>query len=555
MTLSRRALLIGAAGPVFNALLPGGRPVAISIFPPGPDEVNRAGDSMTGSLTLQSTFAGGENTTDSTSRIYLQSHQRAQGANSFGEVVRIDLMRSNAKAMLTWRDNFTTPGSPRIVAWVGAHAAANDGLSWHNHISLEVPDTNGELQTRLEIPYGPAVSGGFGTDHTNIQTHQADFTVEGGRLRLGGLSAGQGGAVLEFATSADNEDTTNRRVRVQTDSTAWDLRVRVYDDAGANPTDVAVFERLGKRVRLGDGPGHAPRLHVFGTGGTVAQIERSASGAAGVFKVLSAATTDPVIQGSLPADSSSRFSVRADGQIGFGDGRSRDVTLERGGTAQLKVTPLANASASSSVGGALNITNTASSGAGLVVYSANAAPSGHLIIARANHAAFNRNAVYVEYVGTSHAVAINHSGTGGASSALNVSSTNDFSAMQLSGVETATGTLKLTHTGTGTDGSAAAISINLAGAGTASQGIFLTGATTGDLLKLVNSSVIQFSVGANGDLLVNGALNHDGSTAGFYGTAPVTKRTVSGSRGGNAALASLITALAQLGLLTDTSTA
>lgn len=41
---------------------------------------------------------------------------------------------------------------------------------------------------------------------------------------------------------------------------------------------------------------------------------------------------------------------------------------------------------------------------------------------------------------------------------------------------------------------------------------------------------------------------------GFYGTTPVTtKPTVSGSRGSNAALASLLTALASLGLVTDSS--
>lgn len=42
---------------------------------------------------------------------------------------------------------------------------------------------------------------------------------------------------------------------------------------------------------------------------------------------------------------------------------------------------------------------------------------------------------------------------------------------------------------------------------------------------------------------------------GFYGTATAAKQTVTGSRGGNAALASLLTALAATGLLTDSSSA
>jgi hypothetical protein len=42
---------------------------------------------------------------------------------------------------------------------------------------------------------------------------------------------------------------------------------------------------------------------------------------------------------------------------------------------------------------------------------------------------------------------------------------------------------------------------------------------------------------------------------GFFAATPVAKPTVSGSRGGNAALASLLTGLAALGLVTDSSTA
>ena len=48
---------------------------------------------------------------------------------------------------------------------------------------------------------------------------------------------------------------------------------------------------------------------------------------------------------------------------------------------------------------------------------------------------------------------------------------------------------------------------------------------------------------------------HLGGGVGFYGTAAPTKQTVSGSRGGNAALASLLTGLAAYGLVTDSSTA
>jgi hypothetical protein len=45
------------------------------------------------------------------------------------------------------------------------------------------------------------------------------------------------------------------------------------------------------------------------------------------------------------------------------------------------------------------------------------------------------------------------------------------------------------------------------------------------------------------------------ATIGFFGAAGVSKPTVTGSRGGNAALASLLTALANLGLITDSTSA
>jgi hypothetical protein len=59
-----------------------------------------------------------------------------------------------------------------------------------------------------------------------------------------------------------------------------------------------------------------------------------------------------------------------------------------------------------------------------------------------------------------------------------------------------------------------------------------------------NTSAVELSAGfkTNGNI-------------GFFGTAPVAKPTVTGSRGGNAALASLLTGLAAYGLVLDSSTA
>ena len=58
---------------------------------------------------------------------------------------------------------------------------------------------------------------------------------------------------------------------------------------------------------------------------------------------------------------------------------------------------------------------------------------------------------------------------------------------------------------------------------------------------------------ASGTTEIKLALAHQGSTLGFYNTTPTTKPTITGSRGDNAALADLLTKLAGLGLLTDST--
>lgn len=73
--------------------------------------------------------------------------------------------------------------------------------------------------------------------------------------------------------------------------------------------------------------------------------------------------------------------------------------------------------------------------------------------------------------------------------------------------------------------------------------------TAGGLM--VTAGVATFTGGVS----IAAALAHTGTTIGFYNTAPTGKPTVAGSRGANAALASLLTNLALLGLVTDSSTA
>lgn len=94
-----------------------------------------------------------------------------------------------------------------------------------------------------------------------------------------------------------------------------------------------------------------------------------------------------------------------------------------------------------------------------------------------------------------------------------------------------------------------------------------TGATiintpTGGTISFAFQSAVIWQIDGSGHLVptgtrnvtISGALKHTGTTAGFFNTAATTKQTVTGAKGGNAALASLLTALAAYGLITDSST-
>lgn len=80
-------------------------------------------------------------------------------------------------------------------------------------------------------------------------------------------------------------------------------------------------------------------------------------------------------------------------------------------------------------------------------------------------------------------------------------------------------------------------------------------AQTADMFQIRNSAnTLLFAVEANGQTDVLGPLNISGAV-GFYGTSPIGgPNTVTGSKGGNAALASLINVLKNMGLFIDSTT-
>lgn len=75
-------------------------------------------------------------------------------------------------------------------------------------------------------------------------------------------------------------------------------------------------------------------------------------------------------------------------------------------------------------------------------------------------------------------------------------------------------------------------------------------------IDVTGSSIFQSGLTvASGLAVTTGNVTFPNTNLGFFGSAANSKQTVTGSRGGNAALASLLSALANYGLVTDSSTA
>lgn len=78
------------------------------------------------------------------------------------------------------------------------------------------------------------------------------------------------------------------------------------------------------------------------------------------------------------------------------------------------------------------------------------------------------------------------------------------------------------------------------------------------VVQLVGSTHITFSSGItrmHQDVRIDGAIDHNGSTVGLFGTAPAAKQTITGSRASGAALAALLTQGALNGYWNDGTSA
>jgi hypothetical protein len=216
-------------------------------------KLDPAGGALTGSLELVSTDDGGLDTTDSTSRLILNSYQA--GGNNWGEVIRVrlrpqtgDVVENRAKGMIAWQmpEDLDVDADYHSVTWIGAHWGAqdaDDAGDVHAHWSIETPDALGRLQTRFALSLADE-AGTFGADKTLITTSSADMVIgcDSGqvlRLKSGPSTSamvetaktvwGTGSARWRFGMNGDAESSGgagSNWAATQTREPAWTVRSR-----------------------------------------------------------------------------------------------------------------------------------------------------------------------------------------------------------------------------------------------------------------------------------------------------------------------------------------
>jgi hypothetical protein len=351
-------------------------------------------------------------------------------------------------------------------------------------------------------------------------------------------------------------DGTNRNILISTDATQFGssgMAIGSFTDGAAGYAPLVL---IGSTVQVAAGGSIRTTIDTSGNvgigtasptsavSGTARILELvGASGGIGTFKVTdSSATVRSELWSS--ATGVAGLSVTTNHPLVFSTNNTERARLDASGNLGLGVTPSA-ASATT-----LQLPN------GVTVSNAGTAAS------FAHNAVFNSGWKYVstgaatlyqKYLGA-HTWFTAASGTAGnaisftqaltlhASGGLSLGSTSDPAAGYISA---STG-VKSPRVQTSTASSFGSVltETSMLVYADATYGAAIAGAgTTSDVTLL----------GRNGNvaLTVN---DTSGIRLGFYGTSPQGKPTVTGSRGANAALASLLTALANIGLLVDSST-
>lgn len=307
------------------------------------------------SLSLASSYAGGENTSDSTMRLNLYSYQRAQQLNtsgqyaSYGEVIRLYSRRWDSKQMIAWYGptSYDGSGNPATADtawfWMGAHYEANDHASVHGHWSIEVPDTSNNLQTRLEFRIWDPTTGAFGMNRTIAKFNASDVVVaqDNGALYMA-ASAGTNKNLYftNDSTVVSDPSSTGKRWNLQANGTTeagsnvgTDFQINRYNDSGAF-TDAALFiKRSTGQVGIGNVIAPAAKMDVSAAGSyhTVQSTQTTTSSVVfAAYSGILGLVTNKLFDGRVTGDASGRVVIYGDGKVEWGDGtNNRDTNLYR----------------------------------------------------------------------------------------------------------------------------------------------------------------------------------------------------------------------------------
>lgn len=362
--------------------------------------VLKTGGELTGGLDLKSTAAGGDDNFDSTSRITLQTYQTG-GSHDFGESIRIDLMKDNAKGMLAWRDGFSSPAraaNPKTVAWAGAHYIAQHGDmdnpdgAVHGHWAIEIPGVDGALRTRLEVLFVDDITKEIGVDQTIIRTGGADFIVT-----VNGPEGGSANALRVAGGNGWNKDIvfTNERGRGNS-FRRWVLRENnTTEDASQNGSDFEIMrqttttdlltalfiKRSNGRVGLGGTRSPQAVLHIKEENANtpLARFEPTVAMTNPLIWTQTIGALETVLSARVAGDAQARAIFRTDGKFEWGDGAiARDTVLARVAAGVLRTENTFDAQGNIRIGATSTAatTGTASGRGLLAIFNASTLPSG-----------------------------------------------------------------------------------------------------------------------------------------------------------------------------------
>ncbi|GCD19145.1 hypothetical protein CTKZ_07070 [Cellulomonas algicola] len=309
------------------------------------------------SLFIRSSAAGGTEggpgIFDSTGRLVLETYQ--PHFQHFGESIRVELKDPRAKGMLTYRAAWPTPhypdgdftwvaghpNGPQSVAWLGAHFLNNDDPSslaknlQHGHIGFEVPDSLGQLQTRLEIKFIDPVTGKIGTDKTAIRTNMADFEVgtsqRGEQLRVVGGEENHRDVVWATRVGTVREP----RWVARTVAGRSNFELLRYQNGNVLVDTPFGVDRATGLVTVGGQRGTSAGLRVVRNGGIALTVTPLEAGGHGAL-VTGVDATTRAYQSDVTGDAQRRFVTLVDGTQQWGTGAAaRDTQLYRRAVNQL----------------------------------------------------------------------------------------------------------------------------------------------------------------------------------------------------------------------------